>query len=113
MVSLMAINAALSMANNQSGPITLSQAVAGNRPITAAIEPIVVNVSASEQQIQGIEAHNMAIVDDSTLSAKQQARVEYDRDTYSQRGAIAQYLSTQHSAKRDEIQQMVGIDLYA
>ena len=113
MVSLMTINAALSMANNQSGRISLSQAVAGNRPITPAREPIIVNPSAEERDVQGIETRNIAIVDDSTLSAKQQARVEYDRDTHSQRGAIAQYLSTQHSAKRDEIQQMVGIDLYA
>jgi hypothetical protein len=109
----MTINSALSMANNQSGPISLSQAVAGNRPIIAAHEPIIVNPATLETEVQGIEARNMAIVDDSTLSAKQQARVEYDRETYSQRGAIAQYLSTQHSAKRDEIQQMVGIDLYA
>ncbi|WP_392342612.1 hypothetical protein [uncultured Shewanella sp.] len=109
----MTINSALSMANNQSGPISLSQAVAGNRPIIAAHETIIVNPATVETEVQGIEARNMAIVDDSTLSAKQQARVEYDRETYSQRGAIAQYLSTQHSAKRDEIQQMVGIDLYA
>ncbi|AZG75188.1 hypothetical protein EGC82_13095 [Shewanella livingstonensis] len=101
------------MANNQSGPISLSQAVAGNRPIIAAREPTIVNASILDQDVQGIETRNIAIVDDPTLSAKQQARVEYDRDTHSQRGAIAQYLSTQHSAKRDEIQQMVGIDLYA
>jgi hypothetical protein len=113
MVSLMTINPALSMVNNQLGSIGLSQAVAGNRPITAAREAIIVNPSALEREVQGIETRKMAIVDDSTLSTKQQARVEYDSDTYSQRDAIAQYLSTQHFAKRDEIQQMVGIDLYA
>ncbi|WP_350433128.1 hypothetical protein ABIS04_08130 [Shewanella sp. H8] len=109
----MTINAALSMANNQSGPVSLSQAVAGNRPITPPQDPIVVNTSADDIELQSIESNDVAIVDDVTLSAKQQARVEYDRDTNGQRGAIAQYLSTQHSAKRDEIQQMVGIDLYA
>ena len=107
----MTINSALSMANNQSGPVSLSQAVAGNRPVTPAQEPMVVNPSAAIE-LQSIESSNVAIVDDVIMSAKQQARVEYDRDTNSQRGAIAQYLSTQHSAKRDEIQQMVGIDLY-
>lgn len=113
MVSLMTINAALSMANNQSGPVSLSQAVAGNRPITPARDPIIVNPVTSDIDSQLIESQSVAIVDDVTLSAKQQARVEYDRDTNNQRGAIAQYLSTQHSAKREEIQQMVGIDLYA
>lgn len=28
-------------------------------------------------------------------------------------GVIAQYLQTQHAAKREEIQQMVDVDLYA
>ena len=113
MVSLMTINAALSMANNQSGPVSLSQAVAGNRPIIPAQEPIIVNPTTADLSQQSLESSKVTIIDDATLSAKQQARVEYDRDTTSQRGAIAQYLSTQHSAKRDEIQQMVGIDLYA
>ncbi|MGX9461520.1 hypothetical protein ACWXWU_09785 [Shewanella sp. A14] len=109
----MTINAALSMANNQSGPVSLSQAVAGNRPISPAQDPIVVNPTASHIEQQSLENSKVAIVDDVILSAKQQARVEYDRDTHGHRGAIAQYLTTQHSAKRDEIQQMVGIDLYA
>ena len=109
----MAINPALSTAHNQSGPVSLSQAVAGNRPIAPARDPIVVNPIPADAAQQNNDSQKLAIVDDVTLSAKQQARVEYDRDTTSQRGAIAQYLSTQHSAKRDEIQQMVGIDLYA
>ncbi|GGB58782.1 hypothetical protein K8B83_14440 [Shewanella inventionis] len=109
----MTINSALSLANNQSGSVSLSQAVAGNRPIAPARDPIIVNpgVAVAEQQTEN--SNTLAIVDDVTLSAKQQARVEYDRETTSQRGAIAQYLTTQHSAKREEIQQMVGIDLYA
>ncbi|GGP39997.1 hypothetical protein GCM10009347_04700 [Shewanella algicola] len=109
----MAINPALSTAYNQSGPVSLSQAVAGNRPIIPASDLIVVNPIPADAAQQNNDSQKLAIVDDVTLSAKQQARVEYDRDTTSQRGAIAQYLSTQHSAKRDEIQQMVGIDLYA
>jgi hypothetical protein len=109
----MTINAALLMVNNQSGPIRLSQTVAGNRQIIAAREPIIINPSASDREVKGIKTRNLVIVDDLTLSAKQLARVGYDRDSHSQRGAIAQYLSTQHFVKRDEIQQMVGIDLYA
>lgn len=109
----MTMNAALSLANNQSGAVSLSQAVAGNRPITPAREAIIVNPVTVDAEQQGAQSHSVAIVDDVTLSAKRQARVEYDRETSSQRGAIAQYLSTQHSAKREEIQQMVGIDLYA
>jgi len=109
----MTINAALSMVNNQSGPVSLSQAVAGDRPIIAAQDPTAVNPTDIDITAQSVDSSYIAIVDDSTLSAKQQAHVEYDSDTYSQRGAIAQYLSTQHSAQRDEIQQMVGIDLYA
>lgn len=48
-----------------------------------------------------------------TVSDSQQSKVEYDADKQPNSGAIHVYLMTQHAAKRDEIQQMVGIDLYA
>lgn len=38
--------------------------------------------------------------------------LEYEQNTRGHQGAIAQYLQTQHAAKREEIQQMVGVDIY-
>ena len=79
---------------------------------------------------------NAAIVDSeksmlfnaSLLNSKLDAKVQYDNDMSSSTedkplkdfsqsttsaGAIQQYLLHQHSAQREQIQQMVGIDLYA
>lgn len=50
---------------------------------------------------------------DLPIALKQQAKVEYDAESKQSRGAISAYMMTMHAAKRDEIQQMVGIDLYA
>lgn len=47
------------------------------------------------------------------LKSRLGAHVEYESHTGGQRGAVAQYLINQHAAKREEIQQMVGIDTYA
>jgi hypothetical protein len=100
---------------------SLSQAVAANRPVTPAV-PAVDNVLASPQpnhdkatptqQSQGLPE---ALSSDelAMLQLKRDAKLEYDNNTRTQQGAIASYLNTQHAAKRDEIQQMVGIDLYA
>lgn len=51
--------------------------------------------------------------DAATLKSRLGAHIEYENETRGQRGAVAEYLSTQHAAKREEIQQMVGIDTYA
>ncbi|MGS0680085.1 hypothetical protein ACVBIL_02875 [Shewanella sp. 125m-7] len=47
------------------------------------------------------------------LQSRLGAHVEYENHTGGQRGAVAEYLVNQHAAKREEIQQMVGIDTYA
>jgi hypothetical protein len=99
---------------------SLSQAVAANRPISSAV-PAVDNALASpppnhdkatptqqSQSSQVLSSDELAM-----LQLKRDAKVEYDNQTRTQQGAIASYLNTQHAAKRDEIQQMVGIDLYA
>ncbi|MDB2386508.1 hypothetical protein N9W21_04105 [Shewanella sp.] len=47
------------------------------------------------------------------LSSRLGAHLEYETSTGGHRGAIAEYLTNQHAAKREVIQQMVGIDTYA
>ena len=41
------------------------------------------------------------------------AKLEYEQQTQASDGAVAQYLTNQHAAEREAIQQMVGIDTYA
>ncbi|MCC4832906.1 hypothetical protein Q4601_03365 [Shewanella sp. 1_MG-2023] len=60
--------------------------------------------------------------DESAIKSAVDAKVQYDQQTSSHahqhhsqgsEGAIKEYLLNQHAAQRDQIQQMVGIDLYA
>jgi len=51
--------------------------------------------------------------DAAALTSRLGAHVEYENETQGHRGAVAEYLTNQHAAKREEIQQMVGIDTYA
>lgn len=88
---------------------SLSQAVAANRAVPA--EP---RLNAPAAVIDTTEPVSELSQDELALmQVKQEAKVEYDRNTKDKQSAITQYLMTQHSAKREEIQQMVGIDLYA
>ncbi|MGZ9898527.1 hypothetical protein [Shewanella gaetbuli] len=120
---------------------SLSDAVAGNREIESAASitlnrPLkVVSLNESvigletesnltqqqrEQAVEesGLFKHQAKFEQDfnSTLmvpeSLSQRANVEYETDSASNKGAINMYLMTQHAAKRDEIQQMVGIDVF-
>ncbi|NRB23309.1 hypothetical protein [Shewanella sp.] len=47
------------------------------------------------------------------LASRLGARLEYEQQTQASDGAVAQYLTNQHAAEREAIQQMVGIDTYA
>ncbi|UJF20611.1 hypothetical protein [Shewanella sp. OMA3-2] len=135
-------------ATQQGIKTSLSQAVAGNRPLESITDinsinsnqtvknnilpgqpstnDIKVDVEASslsqQEREQTVEKSglfefkgNTQLFDSATIivSDSQQNQVEYDRDKQPNRGAIDVYLMTQHAAKRDEIQQMVGVDLYA
>ncbi|QQX78460.1 hypothetical protein JK628_12775 [Shewanella sp. KX20019] len=51
--------------------------------------------------------------DAAALKSRLGAHIEYENETRGHRGAVAEYLTNQHAAKREEIQQMVGIDTYA
>lgn len=51
--------------------------------------------------------------DEQALQSRLGAHVEYENNTAGHRGAVAEYLLHQYAAKREEIQQMVGIDTYA
>ena len=120
---------------------TLSQAVAGNRPLGSVDDikqinpPAPNNVSSYTQSIpQPLEQNLLSqneieqAVTDSGLfeftgksprydlatngTDNKSAKIQYDTDIEMNRGAIQMYMMTQHAAQRDEIQQMVGIDLY-
>lgn len=94
---------------------SLTQAVASNRP---AIIPGLSEVDASRPAIE-LEAVSALSFDDTRddsvqhLQSRLGAQLEYEQNTRGHQGAIAQYLQTQHAAKREEIQQMVGVDIYA
>ncbi|QIR14374.1 hypothetical protein [Shewanella aestuarii] len=126
----------------QTSQVHLNQAVAVNRPtvsppIKEANPKQEVNALASSASIQRTQSaaanvnqiendlsqseRERAVVDSGvfqsepsqSITVKQQSKVEYDAGSESSRGAISAYMMTMHAAKRDEIQQMVGIDLYA
>jgi hypothetical protein len=65
---------------------------------------------------QAIEKDDSQVEQQSTelqLSARLDAKLEYDQKTQATQGAIATYLLHEHGAMRDSISQMVGIDTYA
>lgn len=94
---------------------SLTQAVASNRPaIIQGMSP-----TQAPRPVIELDAVSALILDDTTeesaqnLQSRLGARLEYEQNTRGHHGAIAQYLQTQHAAKREEIQQMVGVDIYA
>lgn len=109
---------------------SLTQAVATNRPITSQTisspEPVravqqsdvidAIEHESSDNARQAAHHHTLVVddnaVDPDELATKFDAKLEYYRDTRSSPGAIAQYLQHQYAAKREEIQQMVGVDIY-
>ncbi|MBR9727086.1 hypothetical protein ACFOD0_00680 [Shewanella intestini] len=112
-----------------SEQINLSQAVAGNRGVSGvnksqlsqvndAISRSIIEgeVTAKEQSpmVSTELTHSLkSQLDNLMQPSHEQSALGYDEQPAVNRGAIAQYLSTQHSAKRDEVQQLVGIDIYA
>lgn len=95
--------------------MSLTNAVASNRPA------IVQGLTAPESSRPVIEQDAVAALNldefsspsAKSLQSRLGAQLEYEQDTRGHQGAIAQYLQTQHAAKREEIQQMVGVDVYA
>lgn len=92
----------------------LIQALATNRPAQPqATQAIVLpesSVLAASRSPNDTETTGAAV---DSLSSRLDAHLEYEANTRGHQGAIAQYLLTQHGAQREQIQQMVGIDLYA
>ncbi|QSX31525.1 hypothetical protein [Shewanella cyperi] len=66
-------------------------------------------VTVDPEQPEARSAKGFLVPLDERLNAK----LAYDRHTRANQGAISQYLLTQHADKREQIQKMVGIDLYA
>lgn len=93
-----------------SGRVEINKAVASNRPAEVPVD--------SSESVPAIKAQAAPSTLDfqasgDALESRLGAHLEYERDTQGQRGALAEYLSNQHAAKREEIQQMVGVDIYA
>ncbi|MCL1073204.1 hypothetical protein [Shewanella dokdonensis] len=87
----------------------LSQAVASNRPLAQPREKIVNEIATTATAIETPSVD----IDHDLLDAKYQAKVEYEQDTSTSSNAISTYLLTQHAEQRDNISQMVGVDVYA
>lgn len=94
---------------------SLTQAVASNRPViiqgmspTEAPRPVI-----EPDAVTALSFDDTADRSSQNLQLRLETRLEYEQNTRGHQGAIAQYLQTQHAAKREEIQQMVGVDIYA
>ncbi|MDO6776087.1 hypothetical protein Q4591_12030 [Shewanella sp. 3_MG-2023] len=111
----------------------------GHKNVSAISTNAVVKLSALQNQTQLTNQTDTldAVKDDSKqlpaltsaeFDSKLDAKLQYDNDmasatrdkplkdhcqTLASAGAIQEYLINQHSAQREHIQQMVGIDLYA
>ncbi|MCL1068804.1 hypothetical protein L2735_18715 [Shewanella olleyana] len=82
------------------------------------------NLNQNQNDGQLVSDNEQAIYyfDESAIKSAVDAKVQYDHQTSSNpqqhhsqgsAGAIKEYLLNQHSMQREQIQQMVGIDLYA
>ncbi|MGL4614078.1 MAG: hypothetical protein ACRCVV_09340 [Shewanella sp.] len=97
---------------------TLTHSVASNQPSVAPglqVPPLshpVIEPAAPDENVQP-SVTTVAKRTPQALLAQLSPQIEYEQEAHSQRGAIAQYLQTQYAAKREAIQQMVGIDIYA
>ncbi|ASJ96583.1 hypothetical protein [Shewanella marisflavi] len=109
-----------SSASAISDAIAVQTRVGSTRPSADVIDVTPVQSSQSSASQAGPRAN---LVDDATersssalmaneLSDRLSAKLEYDQNTQTSRGAIGQYLMHQHAAQRDAISQMVGIDTY-
>ena len=89
----------------------LIEALSSNR----ATKPKVAQVSLSPEfgPVSPPAANATTAQPPAALSTRLSAHLEYESKTQNHQGAIGQYLLTQYAAKRDEIQRMVGIDVYA
>ncbi|WP_375087938.1 hypothetical protein [Shewanella youngdeokensis] len=104
--------------SQQLGPTKagVNKPVEVNKSVSA--QPATVVSESTAAPILPIEAQPSYFFNDynedaASLKSRLGAHIEYESDTRGQSGAIAAYLTNQHAAKREEIQQMVGIDTYA
>ncbi|WP_394130004.1 hypothetical protein [Shewanella maritima] len=123
----MQINGTLITPQAKKGQVSLSQAVASNRAVN--VSPVEsYDEQKQEKTVKAIESHSnesRSPTSELTDSLKSQlaamghpqyskkANLDFDNQTSTHRGAISSYLSTQHAQQRDQIQQMVGIDVFA
>ena len=90
--------------------VEINKSVASNQ--AKAVDTASVEAASAIKTLQALVVNDY-IEDAAGLQSRLGAHVEYENQTRGQQGAVAQYLINQHAAKREEIQQMVGIDTYA
>ncbi|MCL2918804.1 hypothetical protein [Shewanella litorisediminis] len=80
------------------------------RTLPAALSPNADEAVEQLPSVTGAQAKSLMASWESGFVPNQQ--LNYD-ETPKSRGAIAEYLLTQHGERREQIRAMVGIDLYA
>lgn len=90
--------------------VEVNKSIGTNQPRAVLVDAADPVLPIQAQQSYQINDYNE---DAATLKSRLGAHIEYENETRGQRGAVAEYLTNQHAAKREEIQQMVGIDTYA
>lgn len=95
--------------------MSLTNVVVSNRPIIAqGLTAAELSRPVIEQNaVEALHLDASSTSSAGSLQSRLGAHLEYEQDTRGHQGAIDQYLQTQHAAKREEIQQMVGVDVYA
>ncbi|WP_281213712.1 hypothetical protein [Shewanella insulae] len=98
-----------------SGASAISDAIAPQQEVRAnVIDVMPVGLAAGRDEFDAAAKRSTRLAEQNTSSLEERlsAKLEYDQQTGSRRGAIGQYLLHQHAAQRDAISQMVGIDTY-
>ncbi|MCG9736888.1 hypothetical protein L1D32_01775 [Shewanella insulae] len=99
-----------------SGASAISDAIAPQQEVRANVIDVTpvgpAAVGRDEFDAAAKRSTQLAEQNTSSLEERLSAKLEYDQQTGSRRGAIGQYLLHQHAAQRDAISQMVGIDTY-
>ncbi|MFT5789505.1 MAG: hypothetical protein ACI8SJ_001621 [Shewanella sp.] len=90
--------------------VEVNKSIGTNQPSAVSVDAADPVLPIQAQQSYQFNDYNE---DAAALTSRLGAHIEYENETRGHRGAVAEYLTNQHAAKREEIQQMVGIDTYA
>ncbi|MCG9756705.1 hypothetical protein L1D40_16025 [Shewanella insulae] len=111
----MQVSSSSLMPGLSSGASAISDAIAPQQGVqTNVIDVTPVGPAAGRDEFDAAAKRSTQLAEQNTSSLEERlsAKLEYDQQTGTSRGAIGQYLLHQHAAQRDAISQMVGIDTY-